>query len=44
MTGGGFGGAVVVLTRAGERRTMPTGWPPYRQKTGRNGEVLVPVE
>jgi galactokinase len=45
MTGGGFGGAVVLLTRAGEGRAIAERVASeYRGKTGRNGEVLVPAE
>jgi galactokinase len=45
MTGGGFGGAVVLLARAGEGRGIADRvTAEYRGKTGRNGEVLVPEE
>jgi galactokinase len=45
MTGGGFGGSVVILGRAGEtldaaRRILRA----YRNRTGRAGEVLLPLD
>ena len=45
MTGGGFGGSVVILGRAGEtleaaRRILHA----YRDRTARAGEVLLPLE
>jgi galactokinase len=43
LTGGGFGGSIVVLTRAGEARAIADRVvAEYRQRTGRNGAVLVP--
>jgi galactokinase len=43
LTGGGFGGSVVVLTRAGQARAIADRvTAEYRERTGRNGRVLVP--
>jgi galactokinase len=43
LTGGGFGGAVVLLARAGRGRTAAREIrDEYRRRTGRLGEVLVP--
>jgi galactokinase len=43
LTGGGFGGSIVVLTRAGEARAIADRVvAEYRKRTGRNGAVLVP--
>jgi galactokinase len=45
LTGGGFGGAVVLLTRAGEARaTAERVAAQYRDTTGENGRVLVPQD
>jgi galactokinase len=45
LTGGGFGGAVIVLARAGQARAIAEKvTAEYREKTGRNGAVLVPEE
>jgi galactokinase len=42
---GGFGGAVVVLARTGQARAIAEKVvAEYREKTGRNGAVLVPEE
>jgi len=43
LTGGGFGGSVVLLTRAGEARVIAERVAAeYRERTGKNGAVLVP--
>jgi galactokinase len=43
LTGGGFGGAIVVLTRAGRgTAAAPQIRDAYQHNTGRNGVVLVP--
>jgi galactokinase len=44
LTGGGFGGAVVVLIRAGEAATAALSiCADYSRETGRHGHVLVPT-
>ena len=43
LTGGGFGGAVVLIARAGRgRRAAEEIRDDYRRRTGRRGVVLVP--
>jgi len=45
LTGGGFGGAIVLLARTGQARSIAEKVvAEYREKTGRNGAVLVPEE
>jgi galactokinase len=45
LTGGGFGGAVVTLVRAGGGRTVAAAiCDAYRRATGLAGRVLVPVD
>ncbi len=45
LTGGGFGGAVVILARAGcEAAVAGRVAQRYRERTGREGTVLVPAE
>jgi len=45
LTGGGFGGAVVVLVKAGcARKVAPAVCDAYRAATARAGKVLVPVD
>lgn len=44
ITGGGFGGCVVILTRRGEERGVAErAARAYQERTGKRGEVLVPV-
>jgi galactokinase len=46
MTGGGFGGAVVILARSAATAPQVAGRisNDYRRRTGRTGRVLVPIE